>query len=110
MGLGHMGRHMCRHVCAAGFPVSAFDLASPAVEAAAASGARGADSLPDCLREAEILVTSLPGPPQVEAVLGEAIGLLGDGALVIDMSTSSLEVGRRVASAAGGGMGELIRG
>jgi 3-hydroxyisobutyrate dehydrogenase len=100
VGLGHMGSHMCRHVCAAGFPVSAFDLSSEAVEVATASGARGANSLADGLREAEILVTSLPGPPQVDAVLGEAIGLLDAGSLVIEMSTSSLEVGRGVLAAA----------
>jgi 3-hydroxyisobutyrate dehydrogenase len=95
-----MGSHMCRHVCTAGFPVSAFDLDRRAVRRAARSGARPALSLADCLEGTDVLVTSLPGPPQVEAVLGQAIPLMAPGALVIEMSTSSQEVGRRAAAAA----------
>lgn len=97
VGLGHMGSHMCRHVVAAGHDVSAFDLDRKAVTAAARAGARGARSLADCLDGAEILICSLPGPPQVRAVLcgdGGAIAQLAPGSLVIDMSTSSQEVGR----------------
>jgi 3-hydroxyisobutyrate dehydrogenase len=100
VGLGHMGSHMCRHVCGAGFEVTAFDLDAEAVRAASGSGARAAGSLAACVAEAEILVTSLPGPPQVEAVLGEALSVLAPGSLVIEMSTSSLEVGRRLLAAA----------
>lgn len=95
VGLGRMGSHMCRHVCEAGYEVSGFDLDACAVRRAASHGARAASSLPDCLEGAGVLVTSLPGPPQVDAVLSEALGLLAPGSLVIEMSTSSLEVGRR---------------
>lgn len=87
---------MCRHVCEAGFSVSAFDLAGDAVAGAASHGARGASSITDCLEGAEVLVTSLPGPVQVDAVLGEALAVLAAGSLVVEMSTSSLEVGRRL--------------
>jgi len=103
IGLGHMGSHMCRHVCAAGHQVSAFDLDSEALARAVAAGARGAASTSDCARDAEILITSLPGPPQVDEVLlgaGGAIASLAPGSLVIEMSTSSLEVGRKVLAAA----------
>ena len=41
-----------------------------------------------------------PGPAQVEAVLGEALRLLGPARWRSEMSTSSLEVGRRVATMA----------
>jgi 3-hydroxyisobutyrate dehydrogenase len=54
-------------------------------------------------RDAEIVVTSLPGPPQVDEVLCGADGVipaLGAGTLVIEMSTSSLEVGRKAQAAA----------
>lgn len=102
VGLGRMGSHMCRHVCEAGHQVAAYDLSSDAVQRAAASGARPASSLADCLQDAEALITSLPGPPQVDAVLTEALPLLAPGALAIEMSTSSLEVGRRAAAVASG--------
>jgi 3-hydroxyisobutyrate dehydrogenase len=95
VGLGRMGSHMCRHVCSADFAVSAFDVVGDAVARAASFGARPTSSLSDCLEGADVLVTSLPGPGQVDAVLGEALAALAPGALAIEMSTSSLEVGRR---------------
>jgi len=103
IGLGHMGSHMCRHVCTAGHQVSAFDSDSKALARAVASGAHGATSMADCIDGAEVLVTSLPGPPQVDEVLAGAdgaIAALAPGSLVIDTSTSSLEVGRKVLAAA----------
>jgi 3-hydroxyisobutyrate dehydrogenase len=106
IGLGHMGGHMCRNVITAGFDVSAYDLDSEALARAAADGARAAESVADCVRDAEILLTSLPGPPQVDAVLcgtadgRSAISAMAAGSIVVDMSTSSLEVGRRARAAA----------
>jgi 3-hydroxyisobutyrate dehydrogenase len=106
IGLGHMGGHMCRNVITAGFAVSAFDLDADALARAAADGARPAESVADCVRDAEILLTSLPGPPQVDAVLcggngsGSAIAAMAPGSIAVDMSTSSLEVGRRARAAA----------
>jgi 3-hydroxyisobutyrate dehydrogenase len=100
VGLGHMGSHMCRHVATAGFTVSAFDLDRSATRRAVRSGAQATSSLAECVDGADVLVTSLPGPPQVEAVLGEAVPLMASGSLIIEMSTSSREVGRRAAAAA----------
>ena len=103
IGLGHMGGHMCRNVITAGFTVAAYDLDAEALARAAADGARPAESVADCVRDAQVLVTSLPGPPQVEAVLcgpDGAIAAMAPGSLVVDMSTSSLEVGRRARGAA----------
>ena len=111
IGLGHMGGHMCRHVTDAGFDVTAYDLSTEALDRAAAHGARRADSVAGCVRDAEILLTSLPGPPQVEAVLcgpEGAIAAMAPGSLVVDMSTSSLEVGRRAAAAADAAGVELL--
>lgn len=114
IGLGHMGGHMCRNVITAGFDVSAYDLDADALARAAADGARPAESIADCVRGAEILLTSLPGPPQVEAVLcgsngsGSAIAAMAPGSIVVDMSTSSLEVGRRARAAADAAGVELL--
>src|ERR1035437_2091831 len=103
IGLGHMGGHMCRNVITAGFDVCAFDLDAGALRRARETGARPAGSAAQAAAGADMLVTSLPGPPQVEQVLtgsGGAIAALAPGALVIEMSTSSLEVGRRAQAAA----------
>jgi 3-hydroxyisobutyrate dehydrogenase len=103
IGLGHMGSHMCRHLCTYGHRVSAFDLDRRALARAARSGAYAAASVTECVAEAEILITSLPGPPQVQQVLcgsDGAIAALPPGALIVEMSTSSLEVGRAALAAA----------
>jgi 3-hydroxyisobutyrate dehydrogenase len=103
IGLGNMGSHMCRHLCTYGHRVSAFDLDRRALARAARSGAHAASSVTECVAEAEILITSLPGPPQVQQVLcgsDGAIAALPPGALIVEMSTSSLEAGRAALVAA----------
>ena len=103
IGLGHMGSHMCRHLCTYGHRVSAFDLDRRALARAARSGAQPAASVAECVAECEILITSLPGPPQVQQVLcgsDGAIAGLPHGALIVEMSTSSLETGRAALAAA----------
>lgn len=99
IGLGNMGAPMCGHVIAAGFDVSAFDLDADAVARTVSAGARRAGSVAECARRADILITSLPGPAEVEQVLAGpdgAIAALNPGALVVDMSTSSPAVGRKL--------------
>ncbi|MGI8506955.1 MAG: NAD(P)-dependent oxidoreductase [Solirubrobacteraceae bacterium] len=103
IGLGNMGGPMCGHLLQAGFEVSAFDLDGTALERLRAAGARAAASAADCAHGAEAVVTMLPAPAQVEQVLlgeGGVIAALAPGAVAIDMSTSSTEVGRRVLAAA----------
>jgi 3-hydroxyisobutyrate dehydrogenase len=104
IGLGNMGGPMCGHLVRAGFDVTAFDLNDAALARLVAAGARAAPSVADCARGAEVLITMLPAPPQVEQVLlGEdgAIAALEAGAIAIDMSTSSAAVGARAVAAAG---------
>ena len=111
IGLGHMGGPMCRHVVQAGFDVSAYDLDPAALARAAGAGARPAAGIGDCVSGADVLLTSLPGPPQVEDVLcgpAGAIAAMTAGALVVEMSTSSLQVGRRAHAAAAAAGVELI--
>jgi 3-hydroxyisobutyrate dehydrogenase len=103
IGLGNMGSGMCANVARAGFEVTAFDLDEAAVERAVQAGARAGASAQECARGSEALITMLPAPAQVEQVLlgdGGAIAAMEDGAIAIEMSTSSTEVGRRVIDAA----------
>jgi len=103
VGLGNMGGPMCGHLVSAGHEISAFDLNSEALSRLAGAGARAADSVADCARGAEVLITMLPAPPQVEAVWlgdGGAMAELAPGSIAIDMSTSSVAVGSRVVAAA----------
>ena len=103
IGLGNMGGPMCGHLVQAGFEVTAFDIDADALARAVGSGVRAASDVTDCARGAEVLITMLPAPPQVEQVLlgeGGAIAALEPGSLAIDMSTSSTAVGAQVVRAA----------
>lgn len=105
IGLGNMGGPMCGHLARAGFDVVAFDLDEQALARAVAAGARAARSPAQCAEGAQALVTMLPAPPQVQQVLlgdgdGGVIAAMGEGAIQIDMSTSSKELGDRIAASA----------
>lgn len=102
IGLGNMGGPMCGHLVQAGFEVSAYDLDAGALSRAVDAGAWRAGSARECARGAQAVITMLPAPPQVEAVLlgeGGVIAALDSGAIAIDMSTSSTAVGARVVEA-----------
>ena len=65
-----MGGPMCRRLVAAGHSVTAYDVDADAL--AAVVGCRGRrlqSSAIECARGADLFMTSLPGPPQVEAVM-----------------------------------------
>ncbi|MEU2926829.1 NAD(P)-dependent oxidoreductase [Streptomyces sp. NPDC007251] len=100
IGLGNMGRHMARHLIHAGHPLTVHDTRPEAAAEHLALGARWADTPADCARDAEFLVTMLPTPRIVEDVLlrGGAAEALPEGALWIDMSTSTPAAAERVAA------------
>jgi 3-hydroxyisobutyrate dehydrogenase len=99
IGLGNMGQHMARHLIHAGHLVTVHDTRPEAAAGHLALGARWAGSPADCARDAEFLITMLPNPRIVEEVLlrGGAAGALPEGALWIDMSTSTPAAAERVA-------------
>ena len=102
IGLGHMGAPMCAQVLRAGFETTVFDLREDAVRAAVSLGARPAATVAACAAHADVVVTMLPGPEQVEAVLLGDDGVLAalpPGTLAVDMSTSDPELARRLARA-----------
>ncbi|MGZ4197971.1 MAG: NAD(P)-dependent oxidoreductase [Solirubrobacteraceae bacterium] len=103
IGLGNMGGPMCGHLARAGFEVTAFDVNPGALERAVDAGARAAPSAVDCAGGADAVITMLPAPPHVEQVLlaDGVIAAMQPGAVSIDMSTSSIAVGGRVAAAEG---------
>lgn len=111
VGLGHMGAPMCEQVLRAGFAVTAFDTRAEALHALVALGAAPAASARECAATADVLITMLPGPAAVEAVLlgdGGALDALAPGSIAIDMSTSSPQLARRIAEAgAARGVGVL---
>ena len=107
IGLGRMGAPMALNVLQGGHAVGVHDVRREAAAELEAAGARWVASAVDLAAGADVLVTMLPGPPQVEAVmLGEngAFSALRPGSTWVDMSTSTPDVGRR-AAALGRGVG-----
>ncbi|MEU0969599.1 NAD(P)-dependent oxidoreductase [Streptomyces sp. NPDC005917] len=100
IGLGNMGRHMARHLIHAGHLVTVHDARPEAAVGHLALGARWADTPAECVADAELLITMLPNPRIVEEVLlrGGAAEALPEGALWIDMSTSTPAVADRIAA------------
>ena len=98
---------MCRRLATAGFAVVAYDLDDDAVTAAVQHGAVAATSARDCAHGADLFLTSLPGPPQVEAVMagdGGALSAMNPGSVWVDLTTNSRELVLDLASAAPDGV------
>jgi 3-hydroxyisobutyrate dehydrogenase len=106
IGLGNMGAPMCDRLLEAGYTVVAFDLDQTKVAHAVAGGALGATSAADCAARADVLLTSLPRPDHVEAVMeaGGALAALRAGSLWVDLTTNRKELVARLAAAAPAGV------
>ena len=77
VGLGVMREPMCRNLAKkSGLPVVAFDLRSEPLQRAAEDGVESAASLADLAARTNIIFLSLPGEPQVRAVVQGPEGLL----------------------------------
>ena len=104
IGLGIMGKPMCRNLLKAGYECVVYDLVSESVEELVKAGARGAKSAAEAAKEKEIVITMLPNSPQVrQVVLGEngIAAAMEPGSILIDMSSiaplASQEIGAALA-------------
>ena len=96
-----MGRPMAGHLLAAGHRLTVYNRSRPAVDELVAAGARAGASPADVARHSEIVITMLPDTPDVESVIAGPDGVLegvGDGAVLIDMSSISPVATRELAA------------
>lgn len=99
IGLGNMGRHMAANLQRAGHELVLHDVRRESATEHLASGGRWANSAAEAAQGVELILTSLPGPKQVEEVaLGEGGILQGaaKGAIYADLSTSSPTLIRQI--------------
>jgi len=99
IGLGMMGSHMVANLQKAGHDLVIYDVRREAGEPALKRGARWAETPADAARQSEIVMTSLPGPKEVEqVVLGDNGVIYGaqPGSFYVDVSTSSPTLIRRI--------------
>lgn len=90
VGLGNMGNPMAVNVLKAGFPMSVFDRNPRTMENLVGSGAKAAASAKQVVEGAEVVLTSLPGSPEVEDVYlapGGLIELAKPGNVLVDLSS-----------------------
>lgn len=102
IGLGNMGGPMALNLCKAGYKLTVFDLMPDAVKKLTDEGAAAADDIASAVKDADIVITMLPGNDHVKKVYLED-GILAHakaGALLIDSSTINADVARDVAAAA----------
>jgi 2-hydroxy-3-oxopropionate reductase len=102
IGLGIMGGPMAANLVEAGFEVVGHNRSASKVAALVDAGGRGADSVAEAVRDADVIITMVPDSPDVEAVATGPDGIFAaarSGALYIDMSTIRPDVAVRVAEA-----------
>ncbi|HVQ77975.1 MAG TPA: NAD(P)-dependent oxidoreductase [Candidatus Binatia bacterium] len=102
IGLGTMGASMASNLQKAGHSLVVHDVRKEAAAPHLAAGAAWADSPRGVGEAADVVFTSLPGPPEVEAVALGADGLLSSmrrGGAFFDLSTNSPNLMRRIHAA-----------
>jgi 3-hydroxyisobutyrate dehydrogenase len=91
IGLGNMGSGMAGNLQQAGYPLVVYDTRPEAMQPFLEREARPARSPAEVAQLSDIILTSLPGPKEVEAVAIGAQGVLDGikpGGIYVDLSTS----------------------
>ena len=90
IGLGNMGNPMAMNMIKKGHVLTVYDLNPNTTKNLIAAGAKGAASVADAVAGATVIVTSLPGTPEVEAAYLNADGIVDKaraGSVLIDLSS-----------------------
>jgi 3-hydroxyisobutyrate dehydrogenase-like beta-hydroxyacid dehydrogenase len=102
IGVGTMGAFMASNLQSAGHALIVNDVRKDAAAPHLAAGAIWAATPREVAKDAEVIFTSLPGPPEVESVALGADGLINGmqrGAAFFDLSTNSPGLVRRLHAA-----------
>ena len=103
IGLGIMGKPMARHLLKAGYPLVVHNRSRAAVVELGKEGALAAATAQEVAERSEVIITMLPDSPDVELVYAGEGGVfagLKAGTLLIDMSSISPVVARKLAAEA----------
>jgi 3-hydroxyisobutyrate dehydrogenase len=103
IGTGNMGLPMAANLLRAGYELFVHDIDRNKAQSLIEKGACWVDEIPQGVTQADVIIASLPGPPQVQSVMLGAKGVfahLRAGQTVIDTSTSSVELAKQLEEAA----------
>jgi len=101
IGLGNLGTPMARNIQRAGFPMVVFDVNEGATRPLLEGGARLAASPGEVAAASEVILSSVPGPPEVEQVALGSEGIvtgISEGDVYVDLSTSRPSLIREIGS------------
>lgn len=99
IGLGNMGGPMCLNIIRAGYEVTVFDILRDAATAHLKGGAAWANNPAEVAARSDVILSSLPGPAEVQQVVAGPNGFAGmirAGSIYADLSTNSVAVVRRL--------------
>ncbi|MBM3372954.1 MAG: NAD(P)-dependent oxidoreductase [Betaproteobacteria bacterium] len=96
IGLGTMGASIALNAIKGGFALTLHDLRRDAAQAHLKAGATWADTVEEAGREADVMLTSLPGPKEVKAVAEGLLKVMRPGSVWFDLSTNSPTVIREL--------------
>jgi 3-hydroxyisobutyrate dehydrogenase-like beta-hydroxyacid dehydrogenase len=103
IGVGNMGGPMCRNIVKkSNHQVTVFDLNAAALKTCTDLGATAAKSVAEVTKGADVVMTSLPMPKDVEAVtLGDngILANIGKGQTYIDLSTNAPSMVKKIGAA-----------
>ncbi len=103
IGLGMMGAHMAGHILSAGHPLHIYNRTRTRADALIACGATWHDDAGAAASQAGIVITMVGLPRDVEEIYLGQDGILAraaQGAILVDMTTSSPSLAARIAAAA----------
>jgi 2-hydroxy-3-oxopropionate reductase len=103
IGLGTMGKPMARNLIKAGYPLVLLTRTRAKAEDLIREGGVWADTPRQVARQSDVVITMLPDSPEVEQVLAGQAGVFEGarpGLLIMDMSTISPVVARKLAGEA----------
>jgi hypothetical protein len=98
IGLGVMGEPICANLLQkAGCPVLGYDLRPEPLARLAEQGLQACASPEEVAREATVVFLSLPGGPELAALGERLLGVMGQGAVLVDLSTAPVNLTRELA-------------
>ena len=100
IGLGLMGKPMARNILKAGFPLTVWNRTPAKAQDLVSAGAKLAASPREVAETSDALITIVSDPPALEEVLfqKQTLASLRRGSVLIDSSTVSPDLARRVAA------------
>ncbi|KZM56237.1 NAD(P)-dependent oxidoreductase [Aeribacillus pallidus] len=99
IGLGVMGKSMARHLLEAGYPLTVYTRTKEKAEDLINQGAVWKESIKDLAKDANVIITMVGFPKDVEEVYFSENGILANaypGAICIDMTTTKPSLAEKI--------------